>query len=310
MTPTSPGDVDSGRPDGYRSGFAALIGRPNVGKSTLLNALVGHKVAIVSDKPQTTRNRILGVRHFPGGQVVFVDTPGLHKPRHLLGERMVRSALGALDGIDIVCLVVDLSEPAPGEGDRAAAEAVSRAAAPVLLVGNKRDRVPRQELEPRLLAYRALGDFAAALAVSAVTGEGLDGLVDALRAHLPEGPEYFPDDQVTDQPEQRVAAELIREQVLHLTRDEVPHSVAVAIDEFARRPNGVLYVAATIYVERESQKGIIIGRGGRMLKAIGQGARQEIEALLGTRAFLELHVKVKPDWRNRAGSLEELGFHE
>ncbi|MBE3589605.1 MAG: GTPase Era [Firmicutes bacterium] len=294
----------------YRSGFAALIGRPNVGKSTLLNALVGHKVAIVSDKPQTTRNRILGVRHFPGGQVVFVDTPGLHRPRHLLGERMVRAALGALEGIDVACLVVDLSEPSPGEGDRAAAEAVLRAPAPVLLVGNKVDRVPRKDVETRLWAYRALGSFAGAVAVSALTGEGLPEILEALRAHLPEGPEYFPEDQVTDQPEQRVAAELIREQVLHLTRDEVPHSVAVAVEAFAPRPNGVLYIGATIYVERESQKGILIGRGGRMLKAIGQGARQAIEALLGTRVYLELHVKVKPDWRNRAGALEELGYPE
>lgn len=312
-----------------RSGFAVLAGRPNVGKSTLLNRFVGHKVAITSSLPQTTRNRIAGVVHRPGAQVVFLDTPGLHEPRHRLGEYMVGVARATLGEVDVICLVVDGSTP-PGPSDQAVARLIAAGgrrspsdrtsrvpaepwtaeAPPAFLLVNKMDRVDRNTLIERLAAYAALGDFAHVVPVSAASGENCDRALDLIVAELPEGPEYYPQDAYTDQPEQVLVAELVREQVLRRTRDEVPHAVAVRVDRWVERPGPMVHVAATVYVERESQKGILIGRNGQMLKEIGAAARQEAEALLGTRMFLELWVKVMKDWRDRPSVLQRLGYRE
>lgn len=292
---------------GYRSGFAAIVGRPNVGKSTLLNALVGRKLAIVSDKPQTTRNRILGVLNLEGAQAVFIDTPGIHKPHHKLGEMMVRLARNVLDEVDLVLFVVDASAPL-GTGDRMIAGHLAATATPAFLVANKIDRLPAGDLQPALATYGALHRFAGVYPISALRGAGLDELLAAILARLPEGPQYYPEGMVTDQPEQFIIAELIREKVLLLTREEVPHSVAVQIEEMTPRSGNLVYVKATIHVERDSQKGIIIGEGGRLLKEIGSLARAETENLLGTRLYLDLWVKVTPDWRNRESTLRSLGY--
>jgi GTP-binding protein Era len=287
------------------SGFAALIGRPNVGKSTLMNALVGAKVAIVSDKPQTTRHRIAGVMHRPGAQVVFLDTPGVHRPRHRLGERMAEATASALEGVDAALLVVEATSPVPGPGDRRAAAMVAGAGCPAYLVLNKIDAGGRAALP----AYAPLlPGLAGVFAVSAVTGEGLADLADALVAAMPAGPAYFPEDSVTDRPDEFLMAELVREEVFRLTRDEVPHAVHVAVDEVAERSNGMLYVAATVFVERESQKGILIGRGGAMLRSVGAQARAQMTRIFGCPIYLDLHVKVKEHWRDRAGTLESLGY--
>ncbi len=298
----------------FKSGFVAIVGRPNVGKSTLLNRLVGRKVAIVSDKPQTTRNRITGVLHLPEAQVVFLDTPGLHRPRHKLGEFMVRVARRALEGVDAVLFVAEADPAGPGPGDRHVAEVVRGLAVPVILALNKVDLLRGPERAAALETVRAgfavLGDFAGVHLISAASGEGVDRLVDALVQLLPEGPPYFPADVVTDQPEEALVREVIREKILHLTREEVPHAVAVDVDGFAEREDGTLHVSATIYVEKESQKGILIGKGGRMLKEIGTLARAELEGFFGTRMFLALWVKVKEDWRNRVGAMRDLGYKE
>ncbi len=288
-----------------KSGFVALAGRPNVGKSSLVNAFLGRKVAIVSDKPQTTRNRIVAALHGEGWQMVLLDTPGIHRPRHLLGEKLVRTATGTLSGVDLLWHVVDLSQ-APGKGE----DAVVRhfpAGGRVLLVGNKRDLVPEEEAGGRLLSYAALYPYAGALPVSALSGKGLGDLREISLGFLPEGPAYYPEDTVTDQPETFVVAELIREKILHLTRDEIPHAVAVTVEEMEERGE-LLYVRAVINVERESQKGIIIGQGGLRLREIGSLARSDLEAVLGTRVYLDLWVKVKKDWRNREGFLREMGL--
>lgn len=301
------GEVESTE-RGFVSGFVAIAGRPNVGKSTLLNALVGQKLAIMSDKPQTTRNRILGVLHRPNAQIVFLDTPGLHRPLHRLGEYLNKVAEATLPDADVILHVVDGSLPA-GDADRQVAERILRAGRPTVLVVNKMDRIPRGQLYGVLDAYRALGDYTDVVPTSATEGTHLADLVEILERLLPPGPKYYPDEMVTDQPERFVMAELIREQVLHLTREEVPHSVAVVVEEVAQRPSGLVYVRAVILVERESQKGILVGRRGQMIREIGQRARQEIEGLLGSRIYLELFVKVKEDWRSKEGALRELGYH-
>lgn len=300
--------------EAFVSGFAALVGRPNVGKSTLLNALVGRKVAIMSDKPQTTRNRILGVLHRPDAQVVFLDTPGIHKPIHRLGAHLNRVAEGALPTVDLVLFVVDGTAP-PGDGDRYIADIVRRSGKPTVLVVNKQDRIPRDRLYAVLDAYKALagdGDWQwlDIVPTSAVTGQHLEDLVAIICRHLPAGPRYYPDDMVTDQPEREIIRELIREQVLHLTREEVPHSAAVAIEEISTRPGGTVYVRAEIFVEREGQKGILVGKRGAMIKEVGRRARQEIEGLLGSPIYLDLFIKVKEDWRNREGMLRQFGYVE
>lgn len=287
-------------PPGFRAGYVAVVGRPNVGKSTLINYLVGQKVAIVSEKPQTTRSRLLGILTLPQAQVIFIDTPGIHKPMHRLGEAMVKAASLSLRDADLVALIVDASVPLSDE-DRLAADAVRSQAgkAPVLLVLNKIDLLDQQNLQDARSAYTALHAFAEVIAVSALRGDNLDALQEAVVGRLPESPPLYPPDQITDQPERALAAELVREQVLAHTYQEVPHAIAVVVDEYKQRSEEMTYIAATIYVEKDSQKGIIIGAGGQMLKSIGQAARMEIEALAGTRVYLDLRVKVRKDWRKK-----------
>ncbi|NLN21557.1 MAG: GTPase Era, partial [Syntrophomonadaceae bacterium] len=279
-----------------KSGFISIIGRPNVGKSTLLNQFVGHKIAIVSDKPQTTRNRILGILTTEDAQAVFIDTPGIHKPRHKLGAYMTRLAQKTLEEVDLVLYVVDASVP-PGGGEEYILDQLQDIKTPVLLVLNKIDLVNKPELLPVIDWFQKRYSFQEIVPVSALNGENLEQLKMLITANLTEGPFFYPAEMVTDQPEVFVAGEIIREKVLHLTREEIPHAVAVVIEQMQQRPNGVLYIAGVIYVERDSQKGIIIGKKGGMLKEIGKLARQELEAIFGSRVYLELWVKVKKDWR-------------
>ncbi len=291
----------------HKSGFIAVIGRPNVGKSTLINQLIGQKIAIMSDKPQTTRSRILCILTQPDAQVVLLDTPGVHKPLSKLGEYMDRSITNTLKEVDAVFFVVDASEK-PGPGERFIMERLEKTKKPVILVLNKIDLVTKEELLPIIAAYSKDREFAAVVPISALSEENLDALLSEAKKHLPEGPAYYPEDMVTDQPERLIAAELVREKVLTLTRDEVPHSIAVDVDEMATRKNGDVYIRATIYVERDSQKGIVIGHKGAMLKEIGRLARPDIEMMLGGKVYLDLWVKVRKDWRNRDAILKSLGF--
>lgn len=292
----------------FRSGIVAVVGRPNVGKSTLVNALVGQKVAIVSDKPQTTRRGIQGILTTDEYQVVFTDTPGFHKPRTLLGERLNEVVDEAASGVDVVVLVVDAAAGV-GRGDAYVAERqVARAGVPALCAVNKVDLLPRKEDElPQLQAASELAPFEEIVPVSAKTGRGVDLLRDLIVACLPEGPMLYPPEAVTDQPLEVRLAEIVREKALALTREEVPHSIAVVVDEIERE-DGLTRVSATIVVERDSQKGIVIGRGGQMLKTIGTRAREEMELLLGTRVFLDLRVKVLKEWQRDPRALERLGF--
>lgn len=295
----------------YKSGFVAVIGRPNVGKSTLLNHLVGQKIAIVSDTPQTTRNRILGILTLPDAQILFLDTPGIHKPKHKLGEYMVKSAQESLKEVDLILFVSDATE-SYGAGERFILDMVQTetASAPVILVLNKVDLLAKEKLLPMIQQYAQLYDFAAVVPVSAVTGENTQQLIEVIKKHLDEGPQYYPEDEITDQPERVVAAELIREKIFRLTRDEIPHSTAVEVEEMKTRENGDIFLRATIYVERDSQKGIVIGAGGMMLKEVGRQARLEMENIFGSRFFVDLWVKVKKDWRNKEGSLRMFGYDE
>jgi GTPase len=305
--------------EGFRSGFVTLVGRPNVGKSTLLNQLVGSKVAIVSDRPQTTRAAIRGVRTTPGDQIVFVDTPGIHKPRTPLGERTNQRAVATLGEVDVVCLLVEADSPI-GAGDRFVAGLVQQVATPKLLVVNKIDRAGKPAIAEHLaIAARDLGDFDAYLPLSARTGDGIAPLLGEIESRLPEGPRYYPEGVVTDQPETFVAAELVREKLLAVARDELPHSITVSVEELedipdadadvdVDEPDEILRLRADISVERDSQKGIVIGRGGRVLKDAGTAARQELEALLGVRVYLETRVRVERDWQRRAHALDRLGY--
>jgi len=293
----------------FKSGFGAIVGRTNVGKSTLLNRMLGRKLAIMSDKPQTTRNKIVGVFTGDNFQMVFLDTPGVHKPRHELGEHLVQVALGALKEVDLVLFLVEAGQP-PGMGDKFLVSRMAGLKTPVLLVLNKIDRVRREELLPAIEAYNALYPFAEVVPVSALTGENVDRLLDVIVGYLPPGPRYYPADMITDRPEAFIMSELIREKVLLLTAQEVPHSVAVVIEDLAERPNGVVAVRAVIYTEKESQKGILIGKGGQMLKEIGRLAREEMESLFASRFFLELWVKVKADWRRKKNHLANFGYIE
>ncbi len=295
-------------PKDYKSGFVAVIGRPNVGKSTLINSLIGQKIAIMSDKPQTTRNRIMCVLTRPDFQMVFLDTPGIHKPVDKLGEYMVKAAEGTLQEVDAIIFVVDANEKF-GPGERYILERLQATKKPVVLAINKVDLLEDKEaLLPIITSYNERYDFAATVPISALEENNLEGLITEVKSHLSQGPQYYPEDMVTDQPERLIIAEMVREKVLHLTRDEVPHSIAVDVDEMKQRENGDNYVRATIYVERESQKGIIIGKKGAMLKEIGGLARQDIQMLLGGKVFLDLWVKVKKDWRNRDNILKGFGF--
>lgn len=291
----------------HRSGFVAVIGRPNVGKSTLINSLIGQKIAIMSDKPQTTRTRIMCILTQPDVQMVFLDTPGIHKPIDKLGEYMVKAAEGTLQEVDAIIFVVDATEKF-GPGERYILERLQSTKRPVILAINKIDMMEREAVLPIITSYNEKYNFAATVPISAKDELNLSGVIEEVKKHLPKGPQYYPEDMVTDQPERLVIAELIREKVLHNTRDEVPHSIAVDVDEMKLRDNGDQYVRATIYVERESQKGIIIGKKGAMLKEIGALARKDIEMLLGNKCFLDLWVKVLKDWRSRSKALREFGF--
>lgn len=296
--------------DKHYSGFAAIVGRPNVGKSTLTNGLIGEKIAIMSDRPQTTRNKIMCILNTDNAQIMFLDTPGIHKPHHKLGEYMVRTAESTLKEVDVILFVIDVSEKR-GAGENYILELLQKVKTPVILVANKIDKLQdKSKLFNIINEYTALYNFAAVVPVSALEDKEFPGLVEEITKHLPEGPDYFPDDMITDQPERVIAAEMIREKVLLSTRDEVPHSIAVEVDEFKVRENEDVYIRATIFVERDSQKGIVIGAKGSLLKKIGQQARRDIEALLGCKVFLELWVKVKADWRNKDKALKQFGYND
>ncbi|WP_293720256.1 GTPase Era [uncultured Phascolarctobacterium sp.] len=292
----------------HHSGFAAIVGRPNVGKSTLTNGLIGEKIAIMSDRPQTTRNKIMCIMNTDNAQIMFLDTPGIHKPQHKLGQYMVRAAESTLHEVDVILFVVDVSEKR-GAGEDYILEQLRKVKTPVILVANKIDKLAdKGKLFSIIESYTKDFTFAAVVPVSALQDTEFPGLVTEITRYLPEGPAYFPEDMITDQPERVIAAEMIREKVLRLTRDEVPHSIAVEIDEFKVRDNDDIYIRANIFVERESQKGIVIGAKGSLLKKIGEQARRDIESLLGNKVFLDLWVKVKPDWRNKDKALKQFGY--
>lgn len=291
----------------FKSGFVALIGRPNVGKSTLLNYLVGQKVAIMSPQPQTTRNKISGIYTDDQEQIVFIDTPGIHKPKNKLDDFMDKSSYSALDEVDVVLFMVE-PEPA-GKGDQYIAELLKKIKKPVFLVINKIDKVHPDELLSIIDSYKNLGDFAEIFPISASQGNNVSELIKTIAKYLPEGPQFYDADQLTDRPEYFIVAELIREQVLKLTHEEVPHATAVVVDRMRDHEGGKLQVEATIYVERPGQKGIIIGKKGQMLKQIGIAARQEIEALLGEKVNLRLWVKVQKNWRSDPAFLKSIGYN-
>jgi GTPase len=292
----------------FRSGFIALIGRPNVGKSTLLNALVGEKVAITTDRPQTTRNQIRAVLTRPDFQIIFIDTPGLHKPKHKLGDSMVQVARAAMQEVDLVCFLVEANE-APGPGDRFIAEIMRTVKSPLYLVMNKIDLVSAEKLAVHGDAYAKLCNFKAKFQLSALKQTNLEPFIQAALEEMPEGPQYYPHEMITDQPEYFIAAEIIREKIIVLTRQEIPFSIAVVIEEMKPRNEGnILDIRAEIFVERKSQVGIIVGKGGLLLKEVGMKARKELEALFGQHIFLDLRVKVKKDWRNREDELRRLGY--
>lgn len=290
----------------FKSGFVSIIGRPNVGKSTLLNRIIGEKIVITSDKPQTTRNRIQGIHNIQGGQIVFIDTPGIHKSRSRLNRSMVDIAMSAISGVDLLLLVVDGSTVADEAFVR---DILAGVKTPVVLVLNKIDLLKdKGVLLEKITAYSSLHPFCEVVPISAGKGSGVERLVEAITAYIPEGPALFPDDILTDMPEKFIVAEMIREKVFRLTQKEIPYSTAVEVESFTERENGVVAISAAIILERETQKGIIIGRRGEMLKRIGSQARQDMERLLGTRVFLELFVKVEENWSERTSKLREFGY--
>jgi GTPase len=293
-----------------KAGFVSLIGRPNAGKSTLLNRFVGQKVAIVSDKPQTTRHRIVGVRHVPGGQMVFIDTPGIHKPVHRMNQRMVDTAVATLREVDVVVLLVDATTK-PGAGDAFVIDLLRRHPVPSIVALNKIDAVPKARLLPLIQRYAGMHTFKAIVPVSALTGDGLDGLEREILDALPQGDPLYAEDYLTDQTERTLAAEMIREKVLIHTRDELPYTTAVVIDQWeeAAEGGGLTRIFASILVDRESQRPIVIGSGGEMIKRIGSEAREDLETMLGGRVYLDLHVKVRADWREDERLLDEMGLN-
>ncbi|HJD15624.1 MAG TPA: GTPase Era [Candidatus Enterococcus stercoripullorum] len=292
-----------------KSGFVAIVGRPNVGKSTLLNRIVGQKIAIMSDKAQTTRNKIQGVYTTDTTQIVFIDTPGIHKPKHRLGDYMVEAAYSALHEVEVVLFMVGADQKR-GKGDDMIIERLKKLNVPVYLVINKIDKIHPNDLLEQIDDFKAQMDFAQIIPISATQGNNFETLMSELEKIMPPGPQYFPEDQITDHPEYFVVSELIREKILQLTRDEVPHSVAVVIDSMKRKPDEKVQIQATIIIERDSQKGIIIGKGGSMLKKIGTQARKDIEKLLGDKVYLELWVKVQKDWRDKQVYLTDFGYRK
>jgi GTPase len=294
----------------FKSGFISIIGRPNVGKSTFLNRVIGQKIAIMSDKPQTTRNKVQGVLTLPDAQLIFIDTPGIHKPKHKLGDFMMKVAQNTLKEVDLVLFMVN-AEEGFGRGEEFIIEKFQSVKTPIFLVINKIDQIHPDDLLPIIESYQEKFPFKEVVPISALEGNNVGRLLDQIKTYMPEGPQFYPADQVTDHPERFIISELIREKALHLTREEIPHSLAVVIDKIERQENkDVIHVMATVIVERDSQKGIIIGKKGSMLKEIGQRARVDIENLLGSKVFLELWVKVQKDWRNKMSQLRDFGFNE
>ena len=293
----------------FKSGFVAIVGRPNVGKSTFMNYVLGQKIAIMSDKAQTTRNKIQGVYTKEDAQIVFLDTPGIHKPKHELGEFMVKSAYSALKEVDAVLFMVNVSEKR-GPGDDFIIEKLKGIKTPIFLVLNKIDLVTPEVLLERVESYKDALDFAGVFPISVLQGNNVNELMEGLINALPEGPQYYPADQITDHPEYFVVSELIREKILQLTQEEIPHSVAVTVDKMQKDEFDKVHVYANIIVERKSQKGIIIGKGGRLLKEIGTRARRDIQQLLGNKVYFELWVKVEKDWRKRKSNLQEYGYRD
>lgn len=298
--------------EGFKSGFISIIGRPNVGKSTFLNRVIGQKIAIMSDKPQTTRNKVQGVLTLDKSQMIFIDTPGIHVPKHKLGDFMLKVAKNTLREVDVIIFMVNATEPR-GKIDELIMDMLENNETPVFLVINKIDQVHPDELINIINSYKTKYDFAEIIPISALQGNNVERLLETIQTYLPEGPQYYPADQVTDHPERFIISELIREKVLHLTREEIPHSIAVIIDKIKKEEDtekDMIRVMATIVVERDSQKGIVIGKRGALLKEVGTRARQDIEMLLGSKVYLELWVKVQKDWRNKSTHLRDYGFRE
>lgn len=295
--------------EGFKSGFVSIIGRPNVGKSTLLNRIVGQKVAIMSDVPQTTRNKIQGVVTSDDSQIVFIDTPGIHKPQTRLNDFMLKSAYSTFNEVDLVLFMVNAAEKR-GAGDNFILEKLKNLRSPKFLVINKIDQVKPEELLKIIMDYTSDNEFNEVIPISAIQGNNVDEMMVTIKKYMPEGPQFYPDDQVTDHPEYFVVSEFIREKILQLTKEEVPHSVAVVVESMLRNEDDKVHVHATIIVDRASQKGIIIGKGGKMLKEIGVRARRDIEAMLGDKIYLELWVKVQKDWRDKQSYLQDYGYRQ
>jgi GTPase len=294
----------------FKSGFISIIGRPNVGKSTFINRVIGQKIAIMSDKPQTTRNKVQGVLTTNDTQYIFIDTPGIHKPKHKLGDFMMKVAQNTLKEVDVILFMVN-AEEGFGRGEEFIIEKFQSVKTPIFLIINKIDRIHPDQLLEVIVSYKEKYPFAEIIPISALQGNNVETLLEQVKRYLPEGPLFYPADQVTDHPERFIVSELVREKALHLTREEVPHSLAVVLEKMEREQNkDMVHVMATIIVERDSQKGIIIGKQGKMLKEIGKRARIDIENLLGSKVFLELWVKVQKDWRNKASQLRDYGFRE
>ena len=293
----------------HKSGFVSIIGRPNVGKSTFMNRVIGHKIAIMSDKAQTTRNKIQGVMTREDAQIIFLDTPGIHKPKHKLGDYMMRVAKNTLSEIDAIMFMVNVNEDI-GRGDEYIMEMLKNVKTPVFLVLNKIDLVHPDALMPKIEKYKTYMDFTEIVPISALEGLNVDHFIDVLKDYLHEGPKYYPDDQISDHPEQFVVGEIIREKILHLTSEEIPHAIGVNVDRMIKESEERVRIEATIFVERDSQKGIVIGKGGKKLKEVGKRARRDIEMLLGSKVYLELWVKVQKDWRNKVNFIRQMGYVE
>lgn len=291
----------------FNSGFVSIVGRPNVGKSTLLNNIIGEKITITSDKAQTTRNQIQGIYTTDKEQIVFIDTPGIHKPKHQLGHFMVRTALSTLNEVDIVLFMINVSEKM-GPGDKFIMEKLKNTSTPVFLVLNQIDKVHPDELLPIIESYQNEMEFKEIIPVSAINGNNVDRLLEVISSYLEAGPQYYPSDQVSDHPEYFIVSEFVREKILELTREEIPHSVAVVTESMERADDEIIDIRVVINVERKSQKGIVIGKGGKLLKEVGTRARKDIEKLLGSRVFLELFVKVEDDWRDSSRDLSRFGY--
>lgn len=298
--------MNTGNLKEFRSGYVSIVGRPNVGKSTLLNSVLGEKIAIVAPKPQTTRNKIIGVKTVADAQIIFIDTPGIHRPKHKLGETMVKTAVEALNEVDVILFMV---EPhLPDRGDATITNLLEKVRSPVFLLINKIDTVRKQDILPVIDRFKELYPFREILPISAMKRDGIDLLLKTIRDYLPSGPRYYPDDLITDQLERFMVLEIIREKIIDMTEEELPYSVAIEVMQWKEREDGLVSISCNIYVERDGQKAIIIGKSGAMLKSVGSAARVDIEKLLHTKVFLELWVKVKKNWRNDDRFLEELGY--